>query len=122
MKYINHILAFILGLPFLVFGLNYFLKFIPMQGTMNADAMAFSGILMKTNYMLVVKIMEITFSAMILFNIKRALGLILIAPIVVNILLFELLISHQPGIGVVLALLNLILLFRYKNNYRSIYA
>lgn len=121
MKYVKHILAALLGLPFLAGGIMYFVK--PMQGgTMNPDAMAFAGLLMKTNYMTVIKVMEIVFGAMVLFNIKRPLGLILIAPIVVNIFMFELLIAHQPGIGVALVLLNLILLFLYKDKYKSIYA
>jgi putative oxidoreductase len=121
MKYINPILATLLALPFVVFGPNYFLHFMatpPMDG----DAGTFAGILYKSNFLLVVKIMEILFGFMILFNLKRPLALILIAPITVNIMMFEVLIAHKPGIGVVLVLLNLILLFRYKNNYRSIYA
>jgi hypothetical protein len=70
--------------------------------------------------MLVVKILEITLSTMILVNIKRALALVLITPIVVNILLFELFIAQQPGIGVIMILINLFLLYRYKDNYLPI--
>jgi hypothetical protein len=46
--------------------------------------------------------------------------LVLITPIVVNILLFELLIAQQPGIGVIMILINLFLLYRYKDNYLPI--
>lgn len=121
MKYLNQILATLLALPFVVFGANYFFNFIPMP-PMEGDAGAFTGILYKSSFLLAVKIMEIVFGLMILFNFKRPLALILIAPIALNILMFEVFIAHQPGIGILLVLLNLILLIRYKSNYQSIIA
>ncbi|MEI6348454.1 MAG: DoxX protein [Bacteroidota bacterium] len=121
MKYLNQITATIFSLPFLIFGANYFFNFIPMPAPApDSQVAAFMGVLYATKYMLVVKILEITLSTMILVNIKRALALVLITPIVVNILLFELFIAQQPGIGVILILINLFLLYRYKDNYLPI--
>ena len=105
MKYLNHILSGLLGLVFVVFGLNFFLNFMPMP-PMEGDAAAFMGILFTTKFLMAVKVMEILFGAMILANFKRPLGLILIAPIVVGILMFELFIAHAPGVAVVLFLIN----------------
>lgn len=119
MKYLNQIIATLFSLPFLVFGANYFFHFIPMPPA-SGDVGAYMGILFSTKYLLVVKIMELLFSLMILFNFKRAFALVLIAPIVVNIVLFELLIAHQPGIGIVLLIINLFLLYRYKDKYLPI--
>ena len=70
-----------------------------------------------SQFLLVVKIMEIAFGVMILANFKRPLALILIAPIVVGILMFEIFIAHAPGIAVILFALNAVLIFRYKEHY-----
>lgn len=119
MRYINQIIATIFSLPFIVFGANYFFNFIPMPPS-SGDVATFMGVLFSTKYLLVVKILEISLSLMIILNIKRALALVLIAPIVVNIVLFELLIAHQPGIGIILLGINLFLFYRYKENYLPI--
>jgi putative oxidoreductase len=118
MKYLNNILAVLLALPYIVFGANFFFHFIPMP-PMSGQAGEYVGILAMSNFLLIVKIMEIVFGLMLLANFKRALTLVLIAPISVNILLYELCIAHQPGIGVILVLLNAVLLYRYKNQYAS---
>ncbi|TAD99385.1 MAG: hypothetical protein EAZ97_08870 [Bacteroidetes bacterium] len=120
MKYLNQILASILALPYVVFGANYFLNFIPMPPPTTDPAGIYSGLLMSSGFMIVVKIMEIVFGAMIAANYKRALALILISPISVNILMFEVFIAKQPAIGILLVLLNAILIFRYKEKYMSI--
>ena len=94
MKYINLIPAYLLALIFIVFGANFFLHFITMQ-PMTGDAGTFAGILYTTGFLTVVKVLEITVGALLLFNKTRPLALLLIAPIVVNIFLFEILISHR---------------------------
>ncbi len=119
MKYLNQILATILGLPFLVFGLNYFLQFMPMP-PMAGDAGTFAGLLFTSKYLLIVKIIEITTAVMIIANLKRALALLLLAPVIVNITLFELLLAHQPGIGLLLLILIGVLIFRYREKYLPI--
>jgi glycerol-3-phosphate acyltransferase PlsY len=121
MKYLNQIVATIFSLPFLIFGANYFFNFIPMPApAAEGHVAAFMGVMFVTKYLLVVKILELSLATMILFNLKRALALVLITPIVVNILLFELLIAQQPGIGIIMILINLFLLYRYKDNYLPI--
>lgn len=119
MKYLNQILATVFSLPFLIFGANYFLNFIPMPAP-TGDVATYMGVMYSTKYLLVVKILELLLSGMILLNIKRAFAIVLITPIVVNILLFELLIAQQPGIGILMILLNLLLLYRHKANYLPI--
>lgn len=119
MKHLNQILATILALPYLIFGANYFLNFIPMP-PMEGEIGAFMGVLFSSKFLLVVKVMEILFGAMILINYQRPLALLLIAPITVGILMVELLIMKQPGIGVLMFALNAFLIYRYKENYIGI--
>ncbi len=118
MKLIKQIPVYLLVLIYLVFGSNYFLHFISMP-PMAGNAGSFVGVLYSTNFLLVVKILEIALSLMILVPKTRALGLVLIAPISVNIFLFELLIAHQPGMGSLLVLLNAIAIIQYKSQYLS---
>ncbi len=116
MKLIKNIPVYLLTLIYLVFGANYFLHFLTMP-PMAGNAGNFVGVLFSTNFLLVVKILEISLSLLILVPKTRALGLVLIAPISINILLFELLIAHQPGIGILMVLLNAIAISQYKNKY-----
>lgn len=119
MKIIKQIPVYLLALVYLVFGSNFFLHFIPMPA-MGGNAGAFGGLLYTTGYMTLVKVLEIGLAILLLVPKARALALLLIAPITVNILLFEIFMSHQLGIGVVLVLLNAIAIIQLKDKYISI--
>ena len=75
-----------------------------------------------TVYMTTIKVCELLFRILVLIPETRALGLLLIAPIVVNILLFELHIVHAPGIGVALVLITAVSMYFNKEKYASILA
>ena len=116
MKLIKNIPVYVLALIYLVFGANYFLHFLTMP-PMAGNAGNFVGVLFSTNFLLVVKILEISLSLLILVPKTRALGLVLIAPITINILLFELLIAHQPGIGILMVALNGFAIAQHADKY-----
>ena len=116
---IKQIPSYLLAVVYLVFGLNYFFHFIPMP-PMNGDAGTFTGLLYTSNYLLVVKLIEVISAILLLIPITRALGILLIAPVTVNILLFELFIAHQPGIGVILFLVNALAIGLNKDSYLGI--
>jgi putative oxidoreductase len=119
MKYLNQGVSIIFSLPYIVFGLNYFFNFIALP-PMAGDAGKFMDLLSSSKYLLVVKVLEVVCGFMILANFQRPLALLLIAPISINILLYEVLLAHQPGIGVLLVVLNAFLIFRYRAKYASI--
>ena len=108
--------TFLLAFVFVVFGANYFFNFMPMPET-TGNVKAFFDLFYPTKYLLVVKTLEVVVGLLLLYKPLRALGLLLLAPIVVNILLFELLIAQAPGIGVLLLLLNGIAIYQHKENY-----
>ncbi len=118
MAIVKQIPALLLGLLFVVFGAIFFLH-LPMP-PMDGDAAAFSGLLYKTGYLTIVKVLEVAIGILLLVKPTRALGLVLIAPIVVNICLFELLIAQKPGIGVALVLVNAVGIFLAKEKYLGI--
>ena len=119
MKIIKSLPVYLLALIYLVFGSNYFFHFLAMP-PMAGNAGAFAGLLFTTKFLLVVKILEVSLALLMLVPATRALALLLIAPITVNILLFELLIAQQPGIGVLMVILNGLAIYQLKNKYISI--
>lgn len=116
---LKQIPSYLLAVVYLVFGLNFFFHYIAMP-PMAGDAGAFAGLLYTTKYLLVVKLLEVTCAVLLLVPKTRALALLLIAPITVNILLFELLIAKAPGIGVVLLLVNILAIVFNKDSYMGI--
>ncbi|MGA2749853.1 MAG: DoxX family protein [Verrucomicrobiota bacterium] len=97
----------LLGLGFLVFGLNGFLHFLPQPKTMPEGAGAFFGALMKTGYMIpMIFATQTLVGALLLLNRFVPLALALIAPVIVNIVAFHIFLapSGLPLAGVVLVL------------------
>ena len=120
MNILKQIPAYLLAIAFFVFGLNFFFHFMPKQPTPTGDAGTFIGVIYSTGFLKIVKILEILFAILIAIKATRALGLLLIAPIVVNIFLYEIVIAHQPGIGVALVALNALAIYLSKEKYQSI--
>ncbi len=119
MKNLSNVPVFLLAIVYLVFGANFFLHFIPMPPA-TGDAATFFGVIYSTGFLTFVKVLEIILGAMLLVKATRPLALLLIAPISVNILLFEVFIAHQPGIGVLLVILNALAIYHLKNRYMGI--
>ena len=90
MKITTVIARFLLGLIFLVFGLNGFLHFIPMPPP-TGTAAQFFGALYVSNYLVVIFLLQIIPAILLLLNRYVPLALTLLAPIIVNILLVHLL-------------------------------
>lgn len=119
MKIATIVITYLLGLLFFVFGLNYFINFMPAP-PMEGDVKVYSDLMNRTHYMTVVKILEIAFGAMLLINFKRPLAWLLLLPVVVNILMFEVLIAKQPGLGIALLILNFFMIYVHREKYKSI--
>jgi len=110
----------LLGLTFLVFGLNGFLNFLPKPTNMPEGAAAFAGALVKTGYMFpLLKGVEVASGALLLSNRFVPLALALLAPIVVNIVAFHAFLepSGMPIAGLVL-MLEIFLAWSYRDLFR----
>lgn len=121
MKNLYQTPTYLLALIFLIFGANFFFHFIPMP-PMTGDAGAFTGLLYTTGFLKLVKILEIGIAVLLVVKRTTALALLLIAPIVLNIFLFEVIIANQVSIGILLVLLNAIAIYQNRNKYWSIIA
>ena len=96
MKIAATIAGALLGIAFVVFGLNHFLNFIPMPKDApppTAEAMSFMGAMMPTGYMGFVKSLEIAGGLLVALPLTRNLGLLILGPIIVNIMAFHIFIN-----------------------------
>ena len=110
----------LLGLVFVIFGLNGFFHFIP-NPEMNAAAGTFMGALAGTGYMMqVVKLVEVVSGLMILTGKFLPLGLTLLAPISINILLFHVFLD-MAGLPMAIAIiiLQVFLAWYYRDSFRG---
>jgi hypothetical protein len=105
MKIAVTIARILLGLLFLVFGLNGFLHFIPMPPP-SGLAGQYMGALFLSHYLVAVFLLQVVGGALLLANHFIPLALTLLGPVLVNILLFHSLMA--PG-GLPLALVTTVL-------------
>ena len=92
MKHITTIAGALLGLAFVVFGLNHFLEFIPMPKDgppLSAASLSFMGALAPTGYLAWIKSMEIIGGVLVAIPLTRNPGLLVLGPIILNILAFH---------------------------------
>jgi len=119
------LVRWLMGLAFLVFGLNGFLNFIPQPKTpMPAAAMDFAGALMKTGYMMpLVAGTQVLVGALLLTNLFVPLALALIAPIIVGIMTFHIFLAPSTiGPGVAVLVMELFLAWTYRDAFRPMLA
>lgn len=90
----------LLGLAFIVFGLNYFLNFIPMPPPEKGTPPAmFLGAMAGSGYFAFVKILEIAGGLLVAIPKTRNLGLLVLGPIIVNILAFNIFFTNGAGLA-----------------------
>lgn len=80
---------YLLGLIFTVFGLNGFLHFISQPPPTSPLAVQYMTVMMTSHYFVLVFLIQLVAGLLLLANRFVPLALILLAPIIVNILLFH---------------------------------
>lgn len=86
-------------------------------------AAAFLGALMKTGYMLpLIWATEILAGALILVGIFVPLGLVMLAPVLVNIVLYHVFLSPSGmGLAIIVCLLELIVAWQYRRCFDALF-
>lgn len=108
------------GLIFFVFGLNGFLNFIPMPPLPEAGG-SFMGALAATGYFFpVLKATEVLVGIALLSNRFVPLALTVIAPIVVQIVLFHSFLAPGLAMPIALVVLNVYLAWAYRDSFRGV--
>src|SRR2546430_9955737 len=108
MKIAALISRILLGLIFVVFGLNGFLNFLNMGPMPTGLAGQFLGALAQSHYLFVVAALQVVGGALLLVNRFVPLALVLLGPVIVNILCYHLFMNPT---GIALALVVTILWF-----------
>lgn len=112
----------LLGIIFVVFGLNYFLNFIPMPKSEGLPAQ-FMGALFVSGFLMIVKVLEIAGGVFLLSKRFAPLGLVLLGPIVVNIMLFDIFLAQAFNpLGSLVLVLEVFLVWSYRQNFVGIFS
>ena len=122
MKILTIIARSLLGLIFVVFGLNAFLHFIPMPPPQGL-AGDFSKALFVSHYFYVVAVLQVAGGALLLLGRFVPLGLTLLGPVIVNILLFHIFLEPSGlPLAVVVGALALFLLWANRRAFSGLIA
>ena len=121
MRIASIIARYLLGLIFLVFGLNGFLHFIPMPPPKGLAAQ-FGGAIFVSHYWVVIFGIQVIGGVLLLVNRFVPLALVLLGPVIVNIFFFHALMAPEGlPLAIVVVLLWVILAVRYKQYLAGIF-
>lgn len=121
MKWAILIVRTLVGLVFVVFGVDYFAHFLTPPTPEGETIAAFFKAMATTGYMSFVKVLEITGGALLLTGLLVPLGIVLLTPVIVNILCFDLFLAHAPGLGGPLLAMMLFLIYGYWGYFKAIF-
>jgi putative oxidoreductase len=115
MKIATIIARTLLGLIFAVFGSNAFQHFIPMPPPPEGLAGDYMKALFMSHYFYVVAVTQVVGGLIVLSGRFTALGLTLLAPVIVNILCFHIFLNHEGWqLACAVAAIELFLLWRNR--------
>ena len=121
LRYVTIVARTLMGLLFIMTGLNGFLNFLPKPSTpLPEGATAFFGALMNTHYMFpLIMGTQLLVGLLLVSNSFVPLALALIAPIIVGIITFHIFLS-PTGVGMAIFVLiaELYLAWAYRNAFR----
>lgn len=119
MKIASMIARYLMGLGFLLFGLNGIFNFLPQPPLPTGPAGDYLKALAASHYMVPVSILEVIAAVLLLVNRYVPLALTILAPILVNILIFH--ICMLPT-GLPMALLFVVFWFLVFTRVHSAFA
>jgi putative oxidoreductase len=122
MKIVATVVRYLMGLMFLIFGLNGFLHFIPQPPPTDPLALQYMTVMITSHYLVLVFLLQFVGGVLLLLNRFVPLALVLLAPIIVNILEFHILMN--PGTiapGLLALICWLILFFQVRPAFAGIF-
>jgi len=112
----------LLGLIFVVFGLNGFLNFLDMGPLPSGLAGQFMGALFVSHYYWVIAALQVACGALLLVNQFVPLALMLLGPIIVNIICYHVFLNPSGAApAAVVTVLWLIVFYRNRQHFSGIF-
>ena len=122
MKIVTLIARILLGLVFLVFGLNGFLNFLNLGPMPTGLAGQFMGALFMSHYYWVVAALQIAGGLLLLVNRFVPLALVLLGPVIVNILCYHVFLNHVGAPpAIVVTVLWFIVFYAIRQHFSGIF-
>jgi uncharacterized membrane protein YphA (DoxX/SURF4 family) len=123
MKTATTISRIVLGLIYLIFGLDFYLHFIPYQPNHTGAAAAFkNGLIAAVYFYPMIKFLQIFGGISLLINRYAPFSAVVLFPISVNVFLFHtILVPSGWFMGVLLLVPNLFLGYAYRKYYSGIF-
>jgi uncharacterized membrane protein YphA (DoxX/SURF4 family) len=119
MKIVALIARILLGLIFLVFGLNGFLNFLSMGPMPTGQAGQFVGALVPSHYFWVVAALQVAGGALLLANRFVPLALVLLGPVIVNISCYHVFLNPSGAAPAAVVTILWLIVFYAKRQYFS---
>ncbi len=122
MKILTVIARILLGLIFLVFGLNHLVHFLHQPPMPASDAASYGRLLITHHVMTFVGFLMVVAGLLLIAGRYVPIALVLLGPILVNILMFHILFGH-PGlpVAVLCTALEVWLIVAYWPNFRGLF-
>ena len=122
MRIVTLVARLLLGLIFVVFGLNGFLNFLSMGPMPSGLAGQFMGALALSHYLWVVAALQVVGGALLLVNRFVPLGLVLLGPVIVNILCYHLFLNHAGALlAIIVTILWFIVFYAHRQYFSRIF-
>jgi putative oxidoreductase len=122
MKIVTLIARLLLGLIFLVFGLNGFLNFLSTGPMPSGLAGQFIGALALSHYYWVIAALQVVGGVLLLLNRFVPLALVLLGPVIVNIVLYHLFLNTSGvGLAVLVVILWFIVFYAQRQYFSGIF-
>jgi len=119
MKIVTLIARILLGLVFVVFGLNGFLNFLSMGPIPSGLAGQFIGALVLSHYFWVVAALQVAGGSLLLVNRFVPLGLVLLGPVIVNIICYHVFLNPSGAVPAAVVTVLWLIVFYGKWQYFS---
>ena len=122
MKIVTLIARILMGLIFVVFGLNGFLNFLSMGPMPTGLAGQFVGALFMSHYYWIVAGLQVIGGLLLLVNRFVPLALVLLGPVIVNILLYHLFLNPAGvALAILVTILWLIVFYGHRQYFSGIF-
>ena len=119
MKILTLIARILLGLVFLVFGLNGFLNFLSMGPMPTGLAGQFIGALFLSHYLWVIAALQLAGGELLLVNRFVPLALVLLGPVIVNIICYHVFMNPSGAVPAAVVTVLWLIVFYGKRQYFS---